>query len=498
MIFQNHKSLFFLIFKLFITLSTLTIDDLESTIAKNPLVTIDDESYPDPWIILVNDVYYYCGSEDSARLYLTFSSNLHDIINQPKQYIYTPPPGFDYSQELWAPELHFLENKWYVYFAADNGQNENHRMFVLEGGSDPLNAYTMRGKLAPPTDKWAIDGSPFLFENKLYYVWSGWPGDTNVMQCLYISTMSNPYTLNSDRVEISCPTEYWERNGYPYINEGPEILISNRAVSIVYSASGSWTDEYCLGVLTCSSGNLMQASCWRKRGPAFGKFERVYGTGHASFTTSKDGLQHWIVYHAAKYQAGGWDRNVRIQQFTFHEDVPYFVPPVQPGVYFALSASSSLASGLYKISSKFSGLYVSILRNSLVDNAAIVSSSSSNVCDTWEFLYQATGWYKIKATCSGKILDNAGASLEAGNKLIQYTENENEAQLWRVENMENGYFKIFNKRSLLYLDAPGYNNIPVIQWYASNDDTQLFSIVSATVSSGKNEGKNTFSKLFRL
>ena len=107
--------------------------EASSLIARNPLLQNDTESYPDPWVILANGTYYFCASEDSARLYITSSSNLKDIIQQEKHYIYIPPPGFNYSQELWAPELHFIGGRWYVYFAADDGNNDNHRMFVLEG-----------------------------------------------------------------------------------------------------------------------------------------------------------------------------------------------------------------------------------------------------------------------------------------------------------------------------------------------------------------------------
>jgi GH43 family beta-xylosidase len=471
------KMLFFAINFLFFLASSFGM-----RLAKNPILTPDDKSYPDPWVVLANDIYWHCGSEDSARLYITFAPNLPDILNQPKHYIYTPPPGQAYSEEVWAPELHFLDNHWYVYFAADDGRNENHRMFVLEGGTDPLDplngVYKLKGKLAPPTDHWAIDGSPFLLDSTLYYLWSGWPGLTNVMKCIYISSMSNPYTLSSDRIEISCPVEPWELNGFPYINEGPQVLISNRTVNIVYSASGSWTDDYCLGVLSCSTGNVMDKSCWSKRGPALIKHDKVYGIGHASFVKSKDRLQNWIVYHAAKYQGGGWDRNVRIQTFTYHEDVPYFGAPVQPGVFLTINPSMTLIDGVYRIKSKFNNFDLTILGDSLQDTAAVVTSSvNASACNRWEFTYQPlSGYYKIKAICSNKMLDNAGASLVAGNKLIQYRENGNDAQLWRLENMDNGYFKISNKRSLLYLDVPGYNNIPVIQWYATNDDSQLFTL----------------------
>jgi hypothetical protein len=40
----------------------------------------------------------------------------------------------------------------------------------------------------------------------------------------------------------------------------------------------------------------------------------VYGPGHCSVTTSPDGAEYWIVYHAAKAKDSEWDRNVRAQR----------------------------------------------------------------------------------------------------------------------------------------------------------------------------------------
>lgn len=232
--------------------------------------------------------------------------------------------------------------------------------------------------MKPQTDNWGIDGSPFEYNNEIYYVWSGWPGNLNVQQCIYIAKMSNPYTIVGERVEISCPTEQWEKMGggdsLPFINEGPQVLISNRQVNIVYSASGSWTDDYCLGTLSNSNGNLMDKLSWTKRGPSFKKFGKVYGTGHASFTHSKDGLQNWIVYHAAKYMGGGWNRNVRIQQFVYHGDFPYFGEPIQPGVRVSLDRSSMIKNGFYKLKSKYDNLTISVIANSVQDAASIVTS----------------------------------------------------------------------------------------------------------------------------
>jgi GH43 family beta-xylosidase len=290
-------------------------------------------------VITTGNKFWYCGSENGG-IFVSSSDSLHTILKKTKITIFTPPAKCEYSHEIWAPELHYLQGRWYVYFAADSTDNKYHRMYVLEGGSDaanPLNGqYTFKGKLAAVTDHWAIDGTAFEYRDQLYFVWSGWPGTTNVTQCLYLAKMKNPYTIDGERVEISCPTELWETIGNPTINEGPEVLIQNNSIHIIYSASGSWTDDYCLGRLTCTNGDILNKNSWVKTGPVFSGTEDVFGPGHASFVNIASKNSWWIVYHAARLKGSGWDRDVRIQPFSWLDDVPIFGKPVSPKVKMAV------------------------------------------------------------------------------------------------------------------------------------------------------------------
>ena len=289
----------------------------------------------DPWVITAGKQFWYCGSGNGG-IFVCASDSLPAILQKKKNMIFIPPVNCEYSHEIWAPELHYLKGKWYVYFAADSGNNVHHRMYVLEGGSDstnPLNGnYRYKGKLAASIDNWAIDGTAFEYKKQLYFVWSGWPGKTNVTQCLYIAKMKNPYTIDGERVEISCPTEDWETIGNPTIKEGPEVLVKNKLVHIIYSASGSWTDDYCLGRITCSNGDLMNKDSWKKTGPVFSKTDDVFGPGHASFVQMPSKNTWWIVYHAARVKGSGWDRDIRIQSFTWDKDIPVFGKPVSTNV----------------------------------------------------------------------------------------------------------------------------------------------------------------------
>lgn len=285
----------------------------------------------DPWVVRHGDAYYLCQSRRGS-VWVNQSRRLQDIGQDHWQRVWTPPPGTAYSKELWAPELHRLQGKWWIYVAADDGANANHRMVVLEGSADdPQAPFTLKGKIAAPTDRWAIDGTVLpMPDGRLYFVWSGWEGFENVAQHLYIAPMSNPWTISGERVRISSPELDWELNGKPLINEGPEALWHGDRLFLIYSASGSWGDDYCLGQLTWIGGDPLDPKSWKKHPQAvFARTAEVFGPGHASFVKSRDGQEDWIVYHSAKQSGTGWNRRVNLQRFTWKSDgSPDFGQPI--------------------------------------------------------------------------------------------------------------------------------------------------------------------------
>lgn len=291
----------------------------------------------DPWVIRWQELYYYCWSEGGA-IRVGRAERLQDIARGPAAVVWTPPPGQPYSREIWAPELHRVDGSWYIYFAADDGANANHRMWVLRAATDdPQGGYTFLGQITDPTNKWAIDGTVLATDDgELFFIWSGWEGYVDIQQNLYISPMSDPWTISGTRVLISEPEHAWERNGGPpFVNEGPQVLEHDGRIFVVYSASGSWTDDYCLGQLTLTGDDVLDPDSWVKApAPVFSRTPHVFGPGHASFVRSPDYAERWIVYHAAKYPGAGWDRDVRLQSFDWSpEGIPLFGAPVATGIH---------------------------------------------------------------------------------------------------------------------------------------------------------------------
>lgn len=221
----------------------------------NPILP---KPHPDPWVIFKDGYYYYCGSRDNQSIYVIRSRTLSGMGKEEEIIVWKAPETGEHSKGIWAPELHWINNRWYIYYAADNGENENHRMFVLESKTtNALGEYFHRGKIADPSDKWAIDGTLLHTEDgSLYFIWSGWENEVNEAQHIYIAPMSKsePWKITGERVKLSSPTLKWERNGFPYINEGPQIIKRSGKIFLIYSASGSWSPDYCLGMLTIEEG----------------------------------------------------------------------------------------------------------------------------------------------------------------------------------------------------------------------------------------------------
>ncbi|RAW02353.1 glycoside hydrolase family 43 protein [Pseudochryseolinea flava] len=312
----------------------------------NPLMS----SGADPWSIYKDGYYYYTHTLGN-RLDIWRTKNLADLANAERKTIWTPPAGTLYSKDIWAPEIHFLQGKWYVYFAADDGKNETHRLYVLENAStDPMaGEWVFKGKISDETDKWAIDGSVMEINKKLYMVWSGWEGDVNGQQDIYIAQLKNPWTVESSRVKISSPEFEWERHGdipndpnnppHVNVNEGPQFLLHNEKLFVVYSASGCWTDFYTLGMLsTTVKADLLDPKSWTKsKTPVFqpSPEAKVFSPGHNSFFKSPNGKEDWILYHANDEpgQGCGHHRSPRMQKFSWTKDgLPSFGTPVAKGV----------------------------------------------------------------------------------------------------------------------------------------------------------------------
>lgn len=329
---------------------------VDSTLFTNPII---GPAAADPFFYYKDGYYYYVRSSYGG-LTVSKAKRIQDIGQVPRIMVYSQSDApSNITRNWWAPEIHYLEGNWYIYWAANDGKSENHRMYVLES-TDPNNAqapYTLKSQLAPTKlneqtgewevdtaqNMWAIDGT--IFENKdgrMYFLWAGYDGSAGNFQKLFIAEMLNPWTMKGSRTLISEPELPFEIRGGGYkLNEGPQIITRGNKVHVLYSSCQANYDWYSLGLLTAEAdADLLDAASWKKNpGPVFTKSndssEESFGTGHAMVVQSPDGTEDWLIYHA--YQQGNGTghtgdmegRCTRAVKISWDEnDMPIFGNPV--------------------------------------------------------------------------------------------------------------------------------------------------------------------------
>lgn len=313
----------------------------------------------DPWVEFRDGYYYMAQSKNPdggqrSTIWVFRSRKLTDPMRD-SVLVWTSPQGGWNQTHVWAPEIRFVDGRWFIYYAAGRPGPQDapfifQRAGVLRAATDnPQGAWedlgqldTGGGQATRDDDVWAIDFTVHRLNGQLYGIWSGWDNNTPVArtpQYLYIARMANPWTVAGPRARISAPTESWEVKVDPTdgldLNEGPQVLERNGNVFIIYSTRESWTPAYRLGQLRLNgpAADPTQASSWTKSGPVFQQANDVYGPGHNGFAKSPDGTQDWIIYHAKVDTGPNWNRVIRLQPFTWRADgSPDFGEPVANGV----------------------------------------------------------------------------------------------------------------------------------------------------------------------
>lgn len=300
----------------------------------------------DPWVVRdeASQTYLWCFSEGDLGVALYRSKGLTD--RGEKTVVWRAPKEGPYSQQIWAPELHFVEGRWHIYMAGSDGKNENHLAYVLRAKTeDVMGEYEVLGPMATGDGKdgrsplvWAIDMTLLHHDKKLYALWSGWDRPGTDRQFLYIAPMKSATELSGPRVLICDHADHaWERTEEgPQgrgLNEGPQVVQAHDRTFVFYSCAASWLPSYKLGMLELVGKNPLDPKSWKKSArPAFESTEHTYGVGHSCFVNSPDGREWWHIYHSKQSREPGWQRDVMMQPFTFDSaGMPQLGSPVKRG-----------------------------------------------------------------------------------------------------------------------------------------------------------------------
>ena len=305
---------------------------------RNPLLP----SGADPWVTQLDGWYYYTHTLGD-RIALWKTRDMARLADAVPVVVWRAPTSGANSTSVWAPELHRIDGKWYLYYSAADRlhDDDDHRhVFVLENGAADPTRGTWIDKGMLQTRHTGIDGTVFRHGGRLYFAYSAYVSDHSD---LVIAPMRNPWTLGEPQVDIAWPTHDWEMQGGRKILEAPEFLAGpGDKVFLTYSASACWSDDYAIGLLTArADADLLDPASWTKSPvPVLdtSAAQGVYAPGHNGFFVSPDGRQHWIIYHAN--DGPDWKctnrRAPHMQPFTWRADgTPDFGPPAPVGVPLA-------------------------------------------------------------------------------------------------------------------------------------------------------------------
>jgi GH43 family beta-xylosidase len=457
------------------------------------------ENGADPWLMYYKGNYYVATTTWSSQIAMRKSPTLAGLANAEPVNVWAET---DSSRccNFWAFEFHRLKGpsgwRWYMlYVSGRSGTYDYQHISVLESvGDDPMGPYQYKG--SPMADSYNIDGSYLSYKDHLYLMYSKWDGDE---QKDFMVELSDPWTVKtgSTPIVLTHPEYDWERVGLN-VNEGPEALIHNDKLFMVYSASYCNTPDYKLGMLELTGSNPMNPDDWTKSSePVFTKGNGVYGPGHNGFFTSPDGKENWLVYHgnASASEGCGTTRSLRAQPYTWNSDgTPNFGEPVASGTEIAVPSGENgplivkpespaillttintakkssgktehrkviidpIANGVYRLANE-SGLYLSDSTCTAQDHFAAWKNQD---CQKWTFTDVGDGTLQIVSAtgeifkgCSATSCENwsltpvkpvAIVSAQSGKVLtvsdtvtVQKPWSDADTQKWQFEKTDDGY-----------------------------------------------------------
>lgn len=277
---------------------------LPEPVYNNPLI----QQRADPMIVRAESgTYYFIATvPEYDRIELRKAETINGLAEAEPVVVWRKHKNGPMTYHIWAPELHCINNTWYIYFAAGHSENRwKIRMFALSNKSDDptTGTWVEEGQIATNRDAFALDATVFEHKNEHYYVWAESTGP-DINSGLIISKMKDPVTLEGPQIVITEPEFEWERQMYN-VNEGAAVIKRNGKIFITFSASA--TDHtYAMGLLWADeNADLLDSASWNKLPePVFYTNEELkrFGPGHNNFTIAEDEKTDLMVYHARDYK----------------------------------------------------------------------------------------------------------------------------------------------------------------------------------------------------
>ena len=305
------------------------------------------EQRADPYVYRHEDGMYYFTASVPAydRIVLRRAGTIKDLRDAEEATLWVKHEEGEQSIHIWAPEIHYIDGGWYIYYAAGDKENVwEIRPYVLRcTGADPMkDAWEELGMMqAADEDEFSfhafsLDATVFENKGENYYIWAEKTGVGRQVSNLYIAKMETPNKLATAQVLLTTPDYDWERVDF-WVNEGPAILKHDGKIFMTFSASSTGAC-YCMGMMYVDEdAEILDPRAWTKlRYPVLQTEEEkgIYGPGHNCFVKAEDAETDLCIYHARSYDEIIGDplydpnRHARVMKVEYNENgFPIFEYP---------------------------------------------------------------------------------------------------------------------------------------------------------------------------
>ncbi len=282
----------------------------------------------DPAVCRWQGKYYFISTndlDDNRTLYIRAADSLPGLATAQQVCILDNETYPHLGNLLWAPEMHVIGGRLYIFHAGTPGpfgQEQCHVMALRDVHANPLKADSwemprrvVRADGSMLYDKGiTLDMTVFWSAQRLYAVWSQRQFDpVDLGAWLYIAELDpeKPWQLLTEPQVLTVPEYGWENN-HTFVVEGPFALYRSGSLPgsgclpgsgrIILTYSGALVDStYAVGMMSMADGaDPLDPSSWTKENYPLltsRSVEGEFGPGHNAYVTDEDGLV-WNTYHA--------------------------------------------------------------------------------------------------------------------------------------------------------------------------------------------------------
>ncbi len=287
----------------------------------------------DPAIARWNGKYYFISTNDQDGFHTIFireADSIPGLVTAQEVCILDATMYPHLGNLLWAPELHIIEGRLYIFHAGTPQDfiNEQSHVMALKPGGNPVKAadWEMPRRVERADGTMLYTGKGITLDmtvlrcgGKLCAVWSQRDyQDFDHGAWLMIAELDpqQPWRILTEPQALCVPEYGWENN-HTFVCEGPFALYRDGRVMLTYS--GAYVDaSYVVSMLTIDeAADPLDLRNWSKENAPLLTSRSVpgeYGTGHNAYVTDKDGLV-WNTYHAHPGMEGPRSSGIRRVHF---------------------------------------------------------------------------------------------------------------------------------------------------------------------------------------